>query len=83
MDWYSITSLHFLHLGREGTLHFVFLLNNIIDHINGSTASELNKIWAVILHKGGSKDPEVDRSWRTISCCPILAKAMDTYMVQL
>ena len=83
IDWYSLTSLHFLHLGHEGILHFVFLLNCIIDNINSSTIEELNTIWAVILHKGGKKDPELDRSWRTISCCPLLAKALDTYMVEL
>jgi hypothetical protein len=27
MDWYSVTSLHFLHLGHEGILHFVILMN--------------------------------------------------------
>jgi hypothetical protein len=32
---------------------------------------------------GGKKVPELDRSWRTISCCPLLAKAMATYLVQL
>ena len=83
MDYFSITSLHFLHLGQEGVLHFVFLLNEIISHINSSSVAELNTIWANILHKGGKKDPELDRSWRTISSCPILAKALDSYMVEL
>ena len=83
MDWYSFTSLHYLYIGHEGILHFVFLMNSIIENINCSTIEELNTIWAIILHKGGGKDPEVDRSWRTISCCPLLAKALDTYMVQL
>ena len=27
----------------------------------------LNTIWANILHKGHNKDPELNRSWRTIS----------------
>jgi hypothetical protein len=82
-DFYSITSLHFLHLGKEGIFHFVFLVNSIIDHVNASSIEELNTIWANILHKGHDKDPELDRSWRTISCCPLLAKAIDTYMVEL
>ena len=43
----------------------------------------MNTIWATILHKGHGKDLELDRSWRTISSCPFLAKAMDTYMVEL
>ena len=29
MDFFSLTSLHFLHLGEEGVQHFVFLLNAI------------------------------------------------------
>ena len=83
MDFFSITSLHFLHLGQQGIFHFVFLLNTIINHINSSSVSELNTIWAIILHKGHNKDPESDRSWRTISCCPLIAKALDTYLVEL
>ena len=59
------------------------LLNTIIGHINSSSISELNTIWAIILHKGHNKDPKLDRSWRTISCCPVIAKALDTYLVEL
>ena len=83
IDFYSITSLHFLNLGHVGTIHFVFLLNSIIDLINSSSMAEMNTIWANILHKGHGKDAEVDRSWRTISCCPFLAKAIDIYFVEL
>ena len=83
-DYFSITSLHFLHLGQAGVDHFVFLLNVIICNINAAaSAEELNTVWANILHKGSGKDVELDRSYRTISCCPLLAKALDTYMVQL
>jgi hypothetical protein len=64
--------------------HFVFLLNIIISNINqAASAEELNTIWANILHKGAGKDLESDRSYRTISCCPLLAKALDTHMVEL
>ena len=83
IDFYSITSKHFLNLGSEGTIHFVFLLNSIISLINSSSVAELNTILANMLHKGHDKDPEIDRSWRTISCCPFLAKAMDMYLVEL
>ena len=80
IDWFSITSLHFLHLGKEGILHFVFLINSVLGHINSSSVEELNTIWANILYKGGKKDLE---SYRTISCCPIIAKAIDSYMMGL
>ena len=37
-------------------------------------------MWAVILYKGHGKNKESDRSYRTISTCPLLAKAMDMYV---
>ena len=83
IDFYSITSSHFINLGSEGIVHFVFLINSVISIINSSSMEEMNTIWANILHKGHGKDVELDRSWRTISCCPFLAKAMDTYLVEL
>ena len=83
MDYFSVTSLHFLHLGVEGVKHFVFIFNVIINFINSSAVAELNTVWANIMFKGGDKDREHDRSYRTISCCPIMAKAMDSYMVEL
>ena len=58
-------------------------MNNIINEINSAGIEELNSIWANVLHKGHNKDPEHDRSWRTISYCPMMAKAMDMYMVEL
>ena len=83
MDYFSITTLHFLHLGEVGVRHFAVLLNAIINLINSSSVSELNTVWANILYKQGGKDRELDRSYRTISCCPIVAKALDTYMVEI
>ena len=83
IDYFSVTSLHFLHLGPEGIQHFIFLFNTVIEHVNSSSIEEINTIWANILVKGGPRDLESDRSYRTISCCPLLAKAIDTYMVEL
>ena len=82
-DFYSITAAHFINAGFEGLQHFHFLLNTIIDDINLSSLEELNTIWACILHKGHGKDKESDRSYRTISTCPLLAKALDSYAGQL
>ena len=39
-DFFSITSLHFLHLGQAGVGHFVFLLNAIISNINNAASAE-------------------------------------------
>ena len=43
----------------------------------------LNSIWAIVLFKGHGKDRESDRSYRTISTCPVIAKALDQYIGNL
>ena len=60
-----------------------FLLSALIKNVNLASMEELNNIWAFILYKGQGKDKESDRSYRTISTCPILAKALDTNVGQL
>ena len=35
---------------------------------------------AQVIFKGYQKDKNIDRSYRTISTCPLLAKAMDLYV---
>ena len=82
-DFYSITANHFIHAGRAGYAHFHFLLSALIKNVNLASLDELNTIWACILFKGHGKDKESDRSYRTISTCPILAKALDTYVGHL
>ena len=42
---------------------------------------ELTTIFAIILFKGGNKDPQSHRSYQKISTCPVLAKALDYYIV--
>ena len=82
-DFYSVTANHFIHAGFEGLLHFHFILNTIIEEINSSSLEELNTVWACILFKGHGKDRESDRSYRTISTCPLVAKALDSYIGSL
>ena len=82
-DFYSITVHHFIIAGYDGLEHFHFLLNIIIEEVNLSSLEELNTIWACILFKGHGKDKESDRSYRTISTCPLLAKALDSYIGEL
>ena len=82
-DFFSITAAHFINAGMEGLEHFHYLLNIIIGDVNLSSLEELNTIWACILHKGHGKDKESDRSYRTISTCPLLAKALDCYIGEL
>ena len=82
-DLYSITARHYINAGMEGARHFAFLLNILIKNVNLSSLEELNSVWAMILHKGHGKDREADRSYRTISTCPLLAKSLDKYVGSL
>ena len=82
-DLFSITARHYLNAGPEGARHFCFLLNHIILYINLSSLDDINSVWAIILYKGHSKDKESDRSYRFISTCPLLAKALDFYIGDL
>ena len=82
-DFYSITANHFINAGRSGFAHFHFLLSALIKNVNLAGLDELNTIWACILYKGHGKDKQSDRSYRTISTCPFIAKALDTYVGSL
>ena len=79
-DFYSITANHFINAGQPGIDHHHFILSAIVDNINLSSIDELNTAWACILYKGHQKDKESDRSYRTISTCPFIAKCVDIYI---
>ena len=55
----------------------------LLENVNLTGIEELNNIWACILFKGHGKDKSSDRSYRTISTCPIIAKALDMYIGML
>ena len=82
-DLFSITARHYLNAGSEGAKHFTFLLNHIISNVNLSSLDILNSVWAIILFKGHGKDKESERSYRFISTCPFLSKALDSYVGEL
>ena len=82
-DFWSVTPLHYIHAGEDGLHHFNFLMNRIIMDINTSTVKELNTALALLLHKGHGKARTCDRSYRTISTCPVLAKALDIFIHDL
>ena len=82
-DFYSITAEHYLHAGEEGLSHFSDILNAIAANINNARIKELNIAHGLILYKQHNKDKTSDRSYRTISSCPFLAKAMDLYLRDL
>ena len=83
LDFYSITALHYLNAGQEGLTHFNCLINAIISDTNNANIEELNVAHGNIYYKGHSKDKTSDRSYRTISSCPFLAKAIDCYLRHL
>ena len=79
-DFYSITPAHYINAGYIGLEHFCHLLNCIIEDVNNATIEELNACYALLLHKGHGRPRNVDRAYRTISTCPVLAKALDLYV---
>ena len=82
-DIWSITPLHYQNAGDEGKVHFNFLLNQVILEINSSSSKELNTVCALLLHKSHGKSRTCDRSYRTISTCPVIAKALDMHIHDL
>ena len=82
-DIYGISPLHYLNGGEESVKHFQFVLNEVLSDIEKSTVSELNTACGRILYKGHHKDKNIDKSYRTISTCPVLAKALDLHLRDL
>ena len=82
-DLYSITPTHFINAGTAGLKHFNFLLNCIVQDVNNASIEELNACYALLLFKGHGKLRTDDNSYRTISTCPLLSKALDLYIRDL
>ena len=82
-DFFSLTAAHYQHLGEAGVDHLHFLINATISDLNNLALDELNMVWACVLHKGHGKDRTCDRSYRTISTCPLVSKAIDLYLSNL
>ena len=82
-DIYSISALHYLNGGDLAVTHFQLLLNAVLKDVENYALSEINTVHAIILHKGHGKDKFSDRSYRTISSCPFIAKCADKYIGQL
>ena len=82
-DMYSITGIHYIHAGPVGLKHFHMLLSGLIMDINSISLTEINTVYAMVLFKGHGKDKTSDRSYRTISTCPLVAKALDLYVRDL
>ena len=82
-DIYGITPLHYLYAGEEGIKHYAGLLNAFISEVNNVTIDDLNRTLGLIHYKGHKKDKNSDRSYRTISTCPFIAKSIDLHLRDL
>ena len=82
-DLFSITAYHYLHAGQVGLDHFYLLLSCLICDINTISLAEVSTVHAIVLFKGHGKSRSSDRSYRTISTCPLVAKALDLYLREL
>ena len=82
-DINNLSPLHFINAGPAGIKAFHTLLTALIRFINLSSLDSLNQVLSILLHKGHSKNPCSDRSYRTISNCAVLAKALDAYIGSL
>ena len=82
-DIQNISPLHYINAGHAGIKVFHTLLTSLILFINLSTLESLNQVLSILLHKGHGKDLCSNRSYRTISNCTVLAKALDAYIGSL
>ena len=82
-DHFGISALHYLHGGPLAIKHFQLLINSAIENIETTVCEEFNNAHACILYKGHHKDKQIASSYRTISNCPFVAKALDTYIREL
>ena len=80
IDIYAITALHYLYAGQEGIEHYTALINLFIQNVNNATLEEVNTALGLILYKGHRKPKNSDRSYRTISTCPFIAKSLDMHI---
>ena len=82
-DFHGLTLNHFIFAGPAGWRHFNLLLNSLISNINITSIKEINVVHAIVLFKGHKKNRNLDRSYRTISTCIVVAKALDLYVRDL
>ena len=58
-------------------------LNLALKDIDATKCEEFNDAHTIVLHKGHSKDRNLATSYRTMSTCPFIAKATDSYLREL
>ena len=73
-DVYGMSSLHYLHAGDDGLRQFALMMNTILLNTDNASILEVNTTHGLIIYKGGQKEKTSERSYRTISTCPIVEK---------
>ena len=79
-DYFGLTPNHFIYAGPVGWDHFHLLLTTLAENVENTDITEINTVYACILFIGHGKDKYSDRSYRTISTCPVIAKALDSFI---
>ena len=82
-DHWSISASHYINGGPSAIKHFQLIINTAISDLENTTCDEFNTAHAQVLYKGHKKDKTLASSYRTISSCPFVAKALDTYIREL
>ena len=82
-DVFGVTANHYNYAGPAGWKHFHLLLSSLLIDVDNTSIEEVNIVYACVLFKGHGKEKTLDRSYRTISTCPIVAKALDLYIRDL
>ena len=82
-DFYSLTPDHFIHADPADIAHFSMLLNTLLLDIQNVSLTEINTAYACVLFKGHERDKSLAKSYRTISSCPVIVKALDLHIRDL
>ena len=82
-DHWSISANHYINGGPIALKHFQELVNLALRDIENTSVDEMNVARACILFKGHQKNKNLASSYRTISTCPFISKACDTYIRNL
>ena len=75
--------MHYINGGSHAIHHFQLLVNTAIEDVEKTTSEEMNAAHACVLYKGHGKDKTLANSYRTISTCPFIAKALDFYIIEI
>ena len=70
------SALHYLNGGQAAVTHLRLIINAVLDDIENFALDELNKVYAILLHKGNGKDknsahPQLNDYHFLSFCCQV------------